>query len=446
MASITGVRFRGTGKIYYFSPGDRDLKIGDQVLVETARGRELGEIRMNPRQIPDDKIRHPVREIIRKATEDDLARQEQNREKEKEAFAICKKKIREHGLEMKLVDAEYTFENSKLLFYFTAEERVDFRSLVRDLASVFHTRIELRQIGVRDETRIMGGIGPCGRELCCKSWLTDFVPVSIKMAKEQSLSLNPGKISGLCGRLMCCLKNEEDTYEYLNAKMPRVGDIVTIPDGQEGYVQNINVLRQTARVVVENADEKDIAEYPAEELTFVAHRGRRKPGSRADRDRTEGRENREQRGNRGQAGRGSAEDRQAKRILQESSEKQESDSREQRSFSDQDRRENHAKEGRRGRGNRPERNDRMREGAGTGRRRNQNPDGGYSRGDRRSGQEKAYPDRGGQKRERTGGAGPKRYDESARGSRDPGGTNRPSANGGYSRSTYRRRQESGDEE
>ncbi len=412
MARITGVRFRGTGRIYYFSPGDRDLKIGDQVLVETARGRELGEIRMNPRQIPDDKIKHPVREIIREATEDDLARQEQNRKKEKEAFAICKKKIHEHGLDMKLVDAEYTFENNKLLFYFTADERVDFRSLVRDLASIFHTRIELRQIGVRDETRIMGGIGPCGRELCCKSWLTDFVPVSIKMAKEQSLSLNPGKISGLCGRLMCCLKNEEDTYEYLNARMPRVGDIVTVPDGKEGYIQNINVLRQTARVVVENGDEKDIAEYPAEDLTFVAHRGRRKPGNRAGRDKAESAEN---------PGSGSGG-------------RRNSNSREQ------DRRENRARESRRGRGNR------IQEGVETEGRRNQDPEREYSRGGRRGSQGKDCSDRGGQKRERSAGANPKRYDRFVQQSRGSRRTDGAGGNGGYSKSGYSRRQESRDAE
>lgn len=300
MAVITGVRFRGTGKIYTFDPGDLDVKLGDKVIVETARGQEMGEIRMAQREVPDDKVPKGIKRIQRMATKDDLDRVKSNKEQEKKAFKICKQKIHEHGLDMKLVDAEYTFDNHKLLFYFTADGRVDFRELVRDLAGIFHTRIELRQIGVRDETRIMGGIGPCGRELCCKSWMTDFVPVSIKMAKEQNLSLNPTKISGVCGRLMCCLKNEEQAYEYLNSRMPRMGDIVQTPDGEEGYVQNVNVLRQTARVIIEKDDGKEVKEIPADDLTFIAHRGRKKnsdyhkngEGEERSRDGKEGNDNR----------------------------------------------------------------------------------------------------------------------------------------------------------
>ena len=227
MIKIVGVRFRTAGKVYYFGPKNLDLKIGDRVIVETARGVEMGTVAVAPKEVPDDEVVQPLKTVQRIATEEDFKRAEKNKEKEKEAFKICQEKIKKHKLEMKLVDAEYTFDNNKLLFYFTADGRIDFRELVKDLASVFRTRIELRQIGVRDETKIMGGIGICGRPLCCSSYLTDFVPVSIKMAKEQNLSLNPTKISGVCGRLMCCLKNEQETYEYLNSLLPNIGDYVT---------------------------------------------------------------------------------------------------------------------------------------------------------------------------------------------------------------------------
>ena len=212
MTTIIGVRFRTAGKIYYFSPGKLELKTGDKVIVETARGVEFGSVVLGPKEVEDDKITPPLKSVIRIATAEDVRKEEKNREKEKEAFGICLEKIRKHGLEMKLIDAEYTFDNNKVLFYFTADGRIDFRELVKDLASVFRTRIELRQIGVRDETKIRGGIGICGRPLCCHTYLTEFAPVSIKMAKEQNLSLNPTKISGVCGRLMCCLTNEEEIY------------------------------------------------------------------------------------------------------------------------------------------------------------------------------------------------------------------------------------------
>ena len=249
--------------------------MGDHVIVETARGVEYGFVVLGPKEVDDSKVVQPLKEVIRIATPKDDAREENNREKEKEAFEICQKKIRAHNLEMKLIDAEYTFDNNKVLFYFTADGRIDFRELVKDLASVFKTRIELRQIGVRDETKIRGGIGICGRPLCCHSYLSDFVPVSIKMAKEQNLSLNPTKISGVCGRLMCCLKNEEDTYEELNRKLPGVGDYVQTADGLHGEVQSVNVLRQLVKVLVEVGDEKELKEYEADTLQFKRRRGKR---------------------------------------------------------------------------------------------------------------------------------------------------------------------------
>lgn len=268
MIKIIGVRFREAGKIYYFSPGKRKISRGDQVIVETARGVEMGRVVLGEKEVPEEEIVSPLKEVTRIATEEDLKRVKRNREKEKEAFVICEQKIKKHQLQMKLVGAEYTFDNNKLLFYFTADGRIDFRELVKDLASVFRTRIELRQIGVRDETKMMGGIGICGRELCCKTFLSDFAPVSIKMAKEQNLSLNPGKISGLCGRLMCCLKNEYETYEYLNSRLPGVGDFVTTPDGVKGQVQSVNVLRQTVKVLTEQGDVKEVQEYKVNQLKF----------------------------------------------------------------------------------------------------------------------------------------------------------------------------------
>lgn len=272
MIKIVGVRFRNAGKIYYFGPGNLDLTAGMHVIVETARGVELGTVMIPTREVNDDSVIQPLKPVIRIATEADEKTALKNREKEKEAFKICLEKIAKHKLDMKLVEAEYTFDNNKLLFYFTADGRIDFRELVKDLAAVFRTRIELRQIGVRDETKMLGGIGICGRELCCKSYLTDFVPVSIKMAKEQNLSLNPTKISGVCGRLMCCLKNEQDTYEYLNSRLPSVGDYVTTPTGMRGEVQSVSVLRQLVKVVVDNGDEKELQEYSVDDLKFTPRR------------------------------------------------------------------------------------------------------------------------------------------------------------------------------
>ena len=268
MTKVVGIRFQKAGKIYYFDPCDFDLETGMHAIVETARGVEMGTVLLPPREVEDEKVIQPLKPVLRIATDEDERIVEINKEKEKEAFAICKEKILKHGLEMKLVNAEYTFDNNKLLFYFTADGRIDFRELVKDLAAVFRTRIELRQIGVRDETKILGGIGICGRPLCCKTYLSDFVPVSIKMAKEQNLSLNPTKISGVCGRLMCCLKNEQDTYEYLNSRLPSVGDVVYTKDGVKGEVQTVNVLRQQVKLVVDNGEEKELREYKIEELNF----------------------------------------------------------------------------------------------------------------------------------------------------------------------------------
>ncbi len=273
MTRVIGVRFRPAGKIYFFAPGKYNIHTGDKVIVETARGVEFGTVVTGQKDVEDDKITQPLKPVIRIATQDDIRKEEKNREKEKEAFGICLEKIRKHGLEMKLIDAEYTFDNNKVLFYFTADGRIDFRELVKDLASVFRTRIELRQIGVRDETKIRGGIGICGRPLCCNTYLSEFAPVSIKMAKEQNLSLNPSKISGVCGRLKCCLTNEEETYEELNSRLPSNGDHVTTPEGLRGDVQSVNVLRQQVKVIVTlDNDEKEIREYKASELRFKPKR------------------------------------------------------------------------------------------------------------------------------------------------------------------------------
>ena len=268
MTKIVGIRFRNVGKIYYFDPKNYKMQVGDHVIVETARGVEFGRVVLGPKEVGEDEVVHPLKEVLRVATQADEDREKQNRLKEKDAFKICQKKIREHGLEMKLIDAEYTFDNNKVLFYFTADGRIDFRQLVKDLAAIFKTRIELRQIGVRDETKILGGIGICGRCLCCHTYLSEFAPVSIRMAKEQNLSLNQTKISGVCGRLMCCLKNEQETYEELNRRLPGIGDTVTTPDGIQGNVQSVNVLRQLVKVVVEIGDEKEIQEFPVGELKF----------------------------------------------------------------------------------------------------------------------------------------------------------------------------------
>ncbi len=274
---VVGVRFRKAGKVYYFDPLEFDIKQGSNVIVETARGVEFGYVVMGIRDLPEEKITQPLKPVLRPATEEDVKTQEENAVREKEAFQVCLEKIRKHNLEMKLIDSEYTFDNNKLLFYFTADGRVDFRELVKDLASVFKTRIELRQIGVRDETKILGGIGVCGRALCCHTYLSEFIPVSIKMAKEQNLSLNPTKISGVCGRLMCCLKNEEEAYEELNSHLPNVGEYVTTPDGLRGEVQSTSVLKQLVKVVVTlDNDEKEIREYKATELKFKPRRRQEK--------------------------------------------------------------------------------------------------------------------------------------------------------------------------
>ena len=278
MVKIVGVRFRNAGKVYYFDPKGYKIKAGDHVIVETARGVEYGTVIGGIREVTDDRVVQPLKAVIRVATQEDDLRAEKSRAKEKDAMRICNEKIRKHKLDMKLIDAEYTFDNNKVLFYFTADGRIDFRELVKDLAAVFKMRIELRQIGVRDETKILGGIGICGRVLCCNSFLSEFAPVSIKMAKEQNLSLNPTKISGVCGRLMCCLKNEEDTYEYLNSKLPGIGESVTTIDGVRGEVQSVNVLRQKVKVLVDAGDEKELREYDVRELKFKPKRRKEKGG------------------------------------------------------------------------------------------------------------------------------------------------------------------------
>lgn len=275
MTRVVGIRFRTAGKIYFFDPLQFEIKRGDNVIVETARGIEFGTAVSDVREVEDDKVVQPLKPVLRIANERDREQEAANKLKEKEAYRICLEKIQKHELEMKLIDAEYTFDNNKVLFYFTADGRIDFRELVKDLASVFKTRIELRQIGVRDETKILGGIGICGRPLCCHTHLSDFIPVSIKMAKEQNLSLNPTKISGVCGRLMCCLKHEEDTYEELNRRLPGIGDYVTTEDGLRGEVHSVNVLRQLVKVVVDKDDEKEILEYPVEELRFRRRHGKK---------------------------------------------------------------------------------------------------------------------------------------------------------------------------
>ena len=268
MIDVVGIRFRNTGKIYYFNPKNLELKKGDHVIVETAVGVEYGEVALEKKQVTDDQVKKPVKDIMRKANEKDDQKYAQNQEKEKKAFKTCKEKIAKHGLEMKLIKVEYTFDGKKIMFYFTADGRVDFRELVKDLASVFRTRIELRQVGVRDEAKLIGGIGMCGRELCCSTFLPSFAPVTIKMAKEQNLSLNPTKISGICGRLMCCLKNEQESYEYLNSNLPDVGERVKTFDGFEGEVTSVNVIKQEVKIVVEEDEEREIKTYNVSELKF----------------------------------------------------------------------------------------------------------------------------------------------------------------------------------
>ena len=266
MVTVIGVRFRNAGKLYYFDPGEFSPAPGQAVIVETARGLEYGEVVTGSSEVDEESITPPLRPVIRVATVEDTAHHEENISREKDAIAVCKDKIADHQLQMKLVGCEYTFDNSKILFYFTADKRVDFRMLVKDLASAFHTRIELRQIGVRDEARMMGGLGICGRPLCCSRFLGDFHSVSIKMAKEQNLSLNPTKISGACGRLMCCLQYEEEFYEKVGRELPRAGRLVHTPDG-DGVVTEVSILREKVKVrVPKGNDEFEIREYPAADV------------------------------------------------------------------------------------------------------------------------------------------------------------------------------------
>ena len=268
MGKIIGVQFQKNGKMYYFDLNGFEVKSGDYVIVDTVRGPDLGEVIMSGREIDEEESRFPLKKMIRIATEQDIQHGHDNRLKEKEAFSVCQKKIIEHNLEMKLVSVEYAFDNSKIMFFFTANGRVDFRSLVKDLASIFKMRIELRQIGVRDEAKMLGGLGPCGRPICCGSFLDQFQPVSIKMAKEQNLSLNPTKISGVCGRLMCCLKYEQEHYEQTRRKMPKVGKDVATPDGS-GPVTDLNIVKETVFVRLTNGDTSEIKEYPLEEITKI---------------------------------------------------------------------------------------------------------------------------------------------------------------------------------
>ena len=292
MTKVVGVRFREAGKVYYFAPGNLDIKRDDHVIVETARGLEYGTVVLGVCEVEDDKIIPPLKDVIRVATKADDEREATNRRKEKEALPICKEKIEKRNLPMKLINAEYTFDNNKILFYYFSDGRVDFRELVKDLAAVFHTRIEMRQVGVRDEAKLRGGIGICGRPLCCNTYMADFQPVSIKMAKEQNLSLNATKISGVCGRLMCCLKNEQETYEELNKNLPNVGDEVTInAENRKGQVQSVNVLRQLVKVIVEENDEKELREYKPEELTFKRRRPKKIELTEEEKKALEGLEN-----------------------------------------------------------------------------------------------------------------------------------------------------------
>jgi len=268
MVKVVGVRFKNAGKIYYFDPGELEIEINSNVIVETARGVEFGEVVVPVREVPESEVVAPLKPVIRVATEEDKKHAEENKAKEQDAFNICLKKISDHNLDMKLIDVEYTFDNNKVLFYFTADGRVDFRELVKDLASVFKTRIELRQIGVRDEAKMMGGIGVCGRVLCCNSFLGEFQPVSIKMAKEQCLSLNPTKISGTCGRLMCCLKYEQEAYEEIIRRVPKVGAIVNTPEGQ-GVVMEISMLKEIIKVKMDKGNETDLKVYHSSEIKVV---------------------------------------------------------------------------------------------------------------------------------------------------------------------------------
>lgn len=271
MITVVGIRFKKAGKIYYFDPDNLEIQKGNNVIVETARGLEFGEVVIGPREVNDEEIIQPLKKVIRAATEEDVLKDQDNKAKEKDAFNICLNKIADHGLPMKLIDVEYTFDNSKIIFYFVADGRIDFRELVKDLASIFRTRIELRQIGVRDESKFIGGLGPCGRSMCCSSFLGDFEPVSIKMAKEQNLSLNPTKISGVCGRLMCCLNYEQNTYEEIRKKMPAVGSIVKTPEDGEGEVVENSILLESVKVKIMNScDEVEVRPYSIYEVEMVS--------------------------------------------------------------------------------------------------------------------------------------------------------------------------------
>lgn len=268
MVKVVGVRFKKAGKIYYFDPDDLKIDCNTNVIVETSRGIEYGEVVIGEREVAEEEIIAPLKKVMRVATQEDISQAQENVKKAKEAFGICEKKILEHNLDMKLIDVEYTFDNNKVLFYFTADGRVDFRELVKDLAAVFRTRIELRQIGVRDEAKVLGGIGMCGLRLCCSKFLGDFHPVSIKMAKEQGLSLNPTKISGACGRLMCCLKYEQDAYEDAIKRCPKVGALVETPDGN-GTVEYVNLLKENVKVRLDKEEEKDLRVYNVSQVKII---------------------------------------------------------------------------------------------------------------------------------------------------------------------------------
>ncbi|MDD7796389.1 PSP1 domain-containing protein [Clostridium sp. 'White wine YQ'] len=269
MIKVVGIRFKKAGKIYYFDPIDTGAKKGDYVIVETARGIEFGECVIGEKEISEEEIISPLKTVLRVANQEDKDKHKENKDKEKDAFEICLKKIEEHQLNMKLIDVEYTFDNNKVIFYFTADGRVDFRELVKDLATIFKTRIELRQIGVRDEAKMLGGLGPCGRQLCCSSFLGDFASVSIKMAKEQNLSLNPTKISGICGRLMCCLNYEQSTYEDIRKRLPRVGSVVATDDGKGEVVAN-NTVKEIVKVRMPFGEEEIIREYNIQDVELVS--------------------------------------------------------------------------------------------------------------------------------------------------------------------------------
>ena len=268
MIKVVGVRFKKAGKIYYFDPADMDIQKGSYVVVETARGVEFGECVIGIKEISEYDIVAPLKSVLRIATEEDINKHFKNKDKEKDAFEVCLKKIKEHGLTMKLIDVEYTFDNNKVIFYFTADGRVDFRELVKDLAAIFKTRIELRQIGVRDEAKMLGGLGPCGRTLCCSTFLGDFSSVSIKMAKEQHLSLNPTKISGICGRLMCCLNYEQSTYEDIRKRMPKVGSIVKTSEGT-GEVFSNNIVKESVKVKLRKGEEEILEEFKIEDIELI---------------------------------------------------------------------------------------------------------------------------------------------------------------------------------